>query len=327
MRVPARWRAVALGVVALAALTPRPLSAAQARPPRPQASASAASWSLTLLDTAVLTAPRLSESSGLVASRSTAGVYWTHNDSGDLPFLYATDSTGGDLGAIRVAGAEAVDWEDIAFGPCVRRAPYLGTGRAGGCIYIGDIGDNLARRASVTIYRVSEPVPPRDPADTARTTLPADVITLRYPDHPHDAEGLFVHPASGEIFVVTKDRTGPPLLFRAPAPPQPLASVELKLVGVVPMAEDRAGGYLVTGADISADGSLIVMRTYVSIHLFRLTASELLPLLGPQGLALPVREAQGEAVAFDRGGVLVLSSERGLWGHGILTRLRLLESP
>src|ERR1700741_3966146 len=59
----------------------------------------------------------ISESSGLVASRTTPGVYWTHNDSGDGPFIYAFDTRGNSRGIFRVTGAQARDWEDIAIGP------------------------------------------------------------------------------------------------------------------------------------------------------------------------------------------------------------------
>src|SRR5215213_3894622 len=56
----------------------------------------------------------VSESSGLVASRRTPGVYWTHNDSGDGPFIYAFNSRGEASGVFRVTGAQARDWEDIS---------------------------------------------------------------------------------------------------------------------------------------------------------------------------------------------------------------------
>ena len=36
--------------------------------------------------------PRITESSGLAASRLHPGIYWTHNDSDDGPYLYAVDS-------------------------------------------------------------------------------------------------------------------------------------------------------------------------------------------------------------------------------------------
>src|SRR5438874_9337753 len=58
----------------------------------------------------------VTESSGLVASRRTPGVFWTHNDSGDGPYLYATDRKGRALAKFTVSGATNVDWEDIAAG-------------------------------------------------------------------------------------------------------------------------------------------------------------------------------------------------------------------
>src|ERR1700742_2093879 len=80
--------------------------------------------------------PAVTESSGLVASRTTPGAYWTHNDSGDGPFIYAFDTRGDSFGTFRVSGAEARDWEDIAAGPGPQpNRSYL---------YIGDIGDNNA---------------------------------------------------------------------------------------------------------------------------------------------------------------------------------------
>ena len=49
------------------------------------------------------------ESSGVAASRTTAGVFWTHNDSGDGPNLYAFDLKGNSLGtfAIRAVTRES----------------------------------------------------------------------------------------------------------------------------------------------------------------------------------------------------------------------------
>src|SRR5215510_12948394 len=92
----------------------------------------------------------INESSGIVASCSNPGLYWTHNDSGDGPFIYAIDNQGKSRGVWRVAGAAARDWEDIAAGPGpIRNRTYL---------YVGDIGDNDKKRASIDIYRFPEPV-------------------------------------------------------------------------------------------------------------------------------------------------------------------------
>ncbi len=273
---------------------------------------------VVLLDTALLTAPRLGESSGLAASRVRPGVYWSHNDSGDGPYLYATDSTGADLGAVRVRGAHATDWEDLAAGPC--------GGSRRTCLYLADIGDNDANRPYVVVYRIVEPTPPRGPADTTATVPLLDSLVLRYPDRPHDAEALAVTP-SGWLLVVTKDRSGPARLFRARVP---AGSRQLLLedAGALPIAINLIRGRLVTGAAVSPNGRLLAVRTYVSLHFFALDErGQPTPLTPEAGIGIPVVEDQGEAVTFDGPDRLVLSSERGQRGRAILTRLRLTGLP
>src|SRR4051794_13240359 len=116
------------------------------------------SWSLMfatalLLLQATFHSPRLVESSGVAVSRAHPNILWTHNDSGDGPFLYATDLHGTDRGAMVVPGANAIDWEDIALGPCP--VPFVLQPRprvtASSCIYLADTGDNLEQRSFVTI--------------------------------------------------------------------------------------------------------------------------------------------------------------------------------
>jgi hypothetical protein len=272
---------------------------------------------VALIDTAVLAAPRLGESSGVTASRRSPGVYWSHNDSGDQPFLYATDSAGTDLGRVRVRGARNVDWEDIATGPCFRTRET--------CLYISDSGDNLARRPWIVVYRLVEPAPPAGPSDTLRTVPLLDSLVLRYPDRPRDAEGLAITP-DGWLLLVSKDRNRPPHLYRARIPRLPVPIV-LEDRGSVPITFSLIRGRIVTGADASASGRLFVARTYVSIHLFRLENGEITPLLPEDGVTIPILEDQGEAVAFVGDSLLVLTSERALRNHAIVQRLLLTGVP
>jgi hypothetical protein len=268
---------------------------------------------VTLLDTALLAAPRLSETSGVTTS-TRAGVYWTHNDSGDEPFLYATDSLGQDLGRIRVLGANAVDWEDIESGPCV-----VVPGR---CIYIGDMGDNGARRPRVVIYRVREPEPPASAADTLRTVAVLDSLVLQYPGGPRDAESLMLTPG-GTLFVVSKPRAGWSHLYCLDLhQPPPRMITDL---GPLPVTINMTRGRLITGGSISPDGRWMVLRTYVSLHFFLVGGeSRVTAVTDPDGIPIPVVETQGEGVEFDGPDRLILVSERGQHGHGMLTRLRLV---
>jgi len=277
---------------------------------------------LELIDTAVFKASRVVESSGVTPSRRRSGVLWTHNDSGDEPRLYATDSAGDDLGAVRVAGAANVDWEDLGAGPC--------PGLAARCLYVADIGDNERSRDHIVIYRLQEPEPPSGPGDTLREVPFDEATALRYPDHPHDAEAIVID-ARARVFVITKEVLGPPRMFEVPARGRPQAPGQcdtLRWVGYLDVAPNLALLRVVTGADVSPDGSVLVARTYSSLHFFRLRGDSLpAPLTPPGGLMIPFVEPQGEGVAFLDPGTIVLTSERGDADHGTIARLRVLGLP
>jgi hypothetical protein len=278
---------------------------------------SQSAYRLELVDTCLLSPRRLAESSGVVASSRLSGVYWTHNDSGDGPYLYAVDSVGHDLGSVRVLGAGARDWEDLAAGNCL-----IVPGR---CLYVGDLGDNRRHRRTVVVYRLREPAPPRGPADTLRVAPLLDSLVLTYPDGAHDAEALAVT-ATGDLLIVSKDLRGPAVLYRASAA-RADAPRQLRRVGALAMRTGLLAGRLATGAALAPDDALFAVRTYVSVHLFRLAGDSLpVPLTGASGIPIPVVEAQGEALAFEAPDRLVLTSEIGSSDHVLLTRLRLVRT-
>ncbi len=274
---------------------------------------------LELLDTAVLRAPRLTESSGLAPSTRVRGVLWTHNDSGDEPRLYATDSAGTDLGSVLLTGAHNEDWEDLGSGPC---PDHPGT-----CLFPADIGDNRHRRDHVVIYRLAEPEPPAGPADTLRQVPLESTRTLRYPDGPHDAEAIAVEP-SGTILIFTKELLRQPLVFRAAPRREAQREGEvdtLRLVGRLDLVPSFAKLRMVTGASVSPDGTFLVVRTYSSLHFFRLRGDSLpVPVSPTTGLSIPVIEPQGEGVAFIAPDRLALTTERDDADHAIVSRLRVV---
>ena len=80
---------------------------------------------------------------------------------------------------------------------------------------------------------------------------------------------------------------------------------------------------MVTGAAVSPDGDVLAVRTYSSLHFFRLRGDSLpSPLTPPEGLTIPFVEPQGEGVAFLSPDLLVLTSERGGADHATIARLR-----
>ena len=260
----------------------------------------------TAVRTGAFASPRVVESSGVAVSRAHPGVLWTHNDSGDGPYLYATDLQGHDLGFLLVPGAEATDWEDMALGPCPTRA--------GSCVYLADTGDNRETRTSVTVYAVPEPDPPTGPGDTLRTTGAPAVLQLRYPDGAHDVEAIYVAPKGGDLYLVSKGRSGGIGVYRVDRAewrgPEGVI-VKAVRVQILDIRPDGGAGRWVTSAAIRADGRLVAIRTYSEIYRFH-------PGVG--GRLTPARERPcelgaldepggGEAIAFLDDGTLVVTSE------------------
>jgi hypothetical protein len=288
-----RWAAL---LVALAAVgcggdreSPAPPPSAAAAPAAPKRPALCRTLRARVIGQ--VTDPSATELSGLVRSRTQRGLLWSHNDSGAGPELYGLRTDGSVAAHPQVAGAQAVDWEDIATGP----GP-----NGGALLYIGDIGDNAAARPTIDVYRFTEP------KVGVAVTRPAARLTLRYPDQPHDAEALLVDPVRGDLVIVTKFLGGARAYRTA--------------------ARARAGTYtltagpsvdlsFVTAGDVSADGRIVVLRGYDRVGVWVRRGRERLtttlaraPCVSPTSLA---GEGQGEAIALDRRGTTFITVPEG----------------
>jgi len=235
--------------------------------------------------------------SGIASSRRNPGVLWAHNDSGGGPDVYAVGDDGADLGRFRLGGdATAVDWEDMTLGP----GPQDGVDH----LYMGDIGDNRSERDEVVVYRVAEPqvdavaAAAATPADG--TIAAVDRLTLAYPDGAHDAETLLSDPVSGDLLVVSKQWDGEASsVYRLPAdaaPGAPGAPTVMERVGDVPGVD----GQMATSGDVSADGSLVALRTYAHVLVWDREPGQTVAeaLAGKPCEAPAPAEIQGEALAF-----------------------------
>jgi hypothetical protein len=237
--------------------------------------------------------PELVEGSGVAASRRVPGRLWAHNDSG-APVLFALSQEGAVTGRIRLDGATVDDWEAVAVGPC-------GTAS---CVFVGDIGDNEASRAHITVYRFEEPA-----ADSGAVTAVA--FHARYPDGAQDAEALVVD-RGGRLFIITKGDTGPVALYRFPASLRAGTTVELERVGaprssVTPGRDDR-----ITDAALSDDGRWVALRSTTCLTLHR--ASDFMSGSWREAARVsldPLGEPQGEGVTFAGDGSLYLVGEGG----------------
>ncbi|CAN5609392.1 hypothetical protein BH09MYX1_BH09MYX1_27070 [soil metagenome] len=240
----------------------------------------------------------LNELSGMVASRRDRGVVYAHNDSGDQPRFFAMDSeTGRGRGEFLLKGVQAIDWEDIALGPCA----------AGTCVFLGDTGDNSRIRASISIYVVPEPT--LDPAKGKLELTTFDRYTMHYPDGPHDAETLLVDPRSGDIFIVTKELMGRGTLYALPRPYSTTAPMILRKLNAIQVPS--VGTTLITGGDVHPCAPRVILRSYGRVFEFRGSKQGDVAswLSGSPALIIDgAPEPQGEAIAYRADGFGLFSS-------------------
>jgi hypothetical protein len=227
----------------------------------------------------------LPELSGLAASKRHPGILYAHNDSGDTARFFAINSTAELQAEIDLASTVATDWEDIDVGPCP----------SGSCVYLGDIGDNNLKRSEYVIYRVVEPE--TLPTDGSSLVSAHERFPFVYPDGPHNAETLLVHPVTGRVFVATKISGVPSTVYEMPLPLKPDEIVTMVKVSEVSLPA-LAG--VVTGGSFHPCSDRLLLRTYFGLYeMFAngATSPESLFLADP--LQVPAAtEVQGEAVTY-----------------------------
>jgi len=238
---------------------------------------------------------KITESSGVDASRRAKDVFWTHNDSGDRPRIYAFNAKGEDLGTFDITGAQAADWEDMASAK-IGRTSYL---------LLGDVGDNNARRKNCTIYLVKEPrLPARKKPVTGKLKV-AKAIRFEYADGPRNCESIAIDPAARTIYLVSK--VARPLCkvyaFRIPKGKRPATAKPVAVLNIP----------ITTAMDISPDGRRCIVLTYGHAYEYaRKTGEKWKGAFArePREIKMPGR-AQGESICYGSGGkTLYLTSEK-----------------
>ena len=231
---------------------------------------------------------RLDELSGMVVHE---GGLWATSDGGREIRVHRLDRSSCEVVDTRTAEINPYDVEDLAVGP-------------DGALWVADTGDNERGRDTVAVVVMPER------GDTR-------LHRLTYPDGPHDAEALFVD-AEGRPFVVTKEVGRPAGLYRTAEPPEGVGPTPLLPVGELALpGSDTVGGpvggigsRLVTGAALSADGTVAAVRTYTDAWLFPVRDGDLVGALNRAPVRVPLPdEPQGEALAFEPDGALLSGSE------------------
>jgi hypothetical protein len=229
----------------------------------------------------------LREVSGITTSRVNSDVVWLHND-GQTNRLFGVSTTGETVAVLEWPNA-MVDFEDVASGPGAKEGEAY--------LYIGDIGDNDARRPHVRVYRTVEP---KLTLSGGPQYLSAQMEDFRfvYPDEPVDAEALLVDPLSGDIFIVSKEKKQARVFYAAANQLKTSQPIRLEEISTINIGKISAG-------DISPDGRHILLRTEKEGWLWQRdpthSVGETLSRSG--AVAVPVlhkkQAKNGEAVSFD----------------------------
>ncbi|MFD5543329.1 WD40 repeat domain-containing protein [Streptomyces sp. NPDC127079] len=227
--------------------------------------------------------PRITESSGLAASHLHPGVYWTHNDSGDGPYIYAVDSaTGKTVARITLSGVGTPrDVEAISIGP-------------GNQIYVGDIGDNLdGSWPYVWIYQLPEPKKLVD------QTIRAKQYVVKYANGARNAESLVVHPTTGRVYIIDKKEDGGHL-YEGPA--------TLSASGTNVFRPVAAVDLWATDAAFSPDGGQLAVRGYFGGIYYDWNGGR---IKRAGRLDVPLQK-QGESISYSPDGTKLLYGSEGV---------------
>jgi hypothetical protein len=229
-------------------------------------------------------------------------VYWTLNDSGNEPELFAFDSAGRDLGRVRLDGVRNRDWEAIAAGPCPE----------GRCLYVGDVGDNDAKHDHVDLWRV--PVPAD--AKAVKAVRPTGHVRLTWQGGARDVEAMWLA-ADTSLWFATKrpirradGSVRPSLVHRVPASAWREGAYEAAVTDSLPIVPTAIPGQVVDAAFAIVDGvPRLAVATYVGVHVFE-AGPDGRPgkRLAECGLA-PFGIRQGEGVTWRPSGALLFTAE------------------
>jgi hypothetical protein len=227
----------------------------------------------------------------MAASWRNPGVLYVHNDRNALEFV-AVSEQGATVGHFRLEGpgASGRDLEDMAVAKCP----------AGTCVYLADIGNNIAPlRSQLVIFRTAEPAIDRAAPSAIPVTLAFERFVFSYPDGgSHNAESLLIDPSAGTVYIIDKRAAGQPsAVYKLPALDASGTTVAVKVADLpVPMPADQPA----TSAAAQPCGAGFLLRTINSLYEFRIPpgapfeeAFRVTPTRVPVAM-----EAQGEAVTY-----------------------------
>ncbi|MBK5279370.1 MAG: hypothetical protein JJE09_10970 [Bacteroidia bacterium] len=223
---------------------------------------------------------RLVEASGLVASVNNPGYLWSHNDGENPAEVFLIDQDADIKLVCKFKHIRNRDWEDIAVG----RGSEVGKTY----VYVGDIGDNKALFPVKLIYRFQEPLLSKEEEIVISDY---DTLVVKLPDGVRDSEALTIDPLSGDMFLFSKREDS----IRVYQMHYPFDQDTLlpERIAILPF-------HNINAADISMDGSEVLIKDYDNIYYWRREGDELIDdLLKKRPIELPYDKGpQDEAIAW-----------------------------
>ncbi|XP_071099324.1 uncharacterized protein [Haliotis cracherodii] len=176
-------------------------------------------------------------SSGFAASRDTPGLLYTAQEDSTIINVIQTQNAKR-ISTLRIRDVSTTVWNDVAVGRC-------NIGSSNNCVYLLDGGKGYNRFP--------------EPADARRVdTVPADVFTFSLPDGV-PATSIMVDPEAN-VYVIGKGLRG--VLYRLDGASATKTPVALGAFSSLPLPLP------ITSADISADGSELLVKTITNILLY-----------------------------------------------------------
>ena len=241
---------------------------------------------------------KLDEISGVGCSKKNPHLLWMHNDSGDGSYVFGINDSTGKLAVTLNYSRVVKDCEDMAM-------DYKDNS-----IYIGDIGDNNAKRKYIAVYKMREPGLAHA-NKKQQVAINATVLYLKYPDGPRDAETLMIDPVDKVLYIVSKreDSVG---VYTAPLNFKSNDTITLKRMCRLHFNGFGFGKWITAG-DISADGSQILLKNYTNVYYWKRKNNEpVWQTMLRKPVELPyTMEKQGEAICFTPNGEGYFTTSEG----------------
>lgn len=248
---------------------------------------------IDLAPSATFESNSIRESSGIVKSRKHPDLFWTHNDSGNSPYIFPITREGKtawktfDDKGVRIHGAVNKDWEEI----CYWKENIL----------IADIGNNLNKRKDLLLYLITEPTLDASLTDTISThhlAWPDQFFADGEPKN-FDCEAVFSDESA--IYFLTKHR-GNTLtsLYKLKTLTPGLNTPER-------LCQMEIGG-MVTAADFDLDRRRLAILTYNAVWIFKDFDGD--DFFSGKVLWLPITARQCEAITFSDPDHLLITNEQ-----------------